>query len=296
MTQTAPKPVVSTYVERLQAATDSKRAEEAASRAERQRQAEAKIRNGELASQLRRTPIDEDVSASSSSMPRLHQQGMAEIDGKAVPASSDLRSNDDLSTAPVQSSVMSLPAASNSRIQVLETQLATQNTRIETLEVARDDLTRQVADLQSRRDEAEKALEAATIAGIEVKKQHEVTVAELRRQLEAVKEDRRKAEKEIEELSGTVRELQKELDKERRNMSTLEQQIQPLERPDGTIAAPAVAASTVGTSSRRSSAGENERRRHGHRRSNSNSLFLSIGVELKRGDDKEKKKKKTTHK
>lgn len=119
MTATSHRPVVSTYVERLQAAADKKRAAEMAERLERRRQAdarEAEIRsNSELASQLRRTPIEvnqinKDVGESSSSAPRHRKQDMAEIDGRALPTSSGDHSNIDLRPNPMQSLIMSSPA------------------------------------------------------------------------------------------------------------------------------------------------------------------------------------------
>jgi hypothetical protein len=268
---------------------------------EKEREAQARednIRNNsELALQLRR-PIsgasnaNEEGNASSSSPPRRREQDVAEIDGRAVQTSTGHHSHADLPPTPAQSHITSLPAPPSSRIQDLESRLASQDTRIHQLEAARDDLTRQVVELKARRDEADLALVEATTAGTAAKREHEEMVASLRQQILDLIGDRRRADEEIEELRGTEKELRRELDEEREKVRRLEVEKETLERPEVIVAAPAVAASTVGVSSRRESVGESERRRHGHRRSHSSGSSLNILLEAKWGDDKDSKKKK----
>jgi chromosome segregation ATPase len=302
MAKTSPKPIVATYVEWLAAQDDKRRA---ASRAEKEREAQARenaIRNNsELASQRRLTLTEaSEVNASSSSLPRRREQDAAEIDGRAVPASSSHHSNVDLPPTPRQSRTKSLSEATSPHIRALESQLASQNTRIDELEAERNGLTRQVAELRARRDEAERALSEANAAGGAARTEREEVVTALRRQIASLIEDRERAEREIEELKATERALRWGLDEERERVRRLEAERRPLERSDGAVAAPAVAASTMEVSSRRASVGESERRPHGHRRKQSSGLSINFGLEVKRVDDKEKKekekKKKGSHK
>lgn len=169
-----------------------------------------------------------------------------------------------------------------------------QNTRIHELEVSRNDLKRQVADLQTRRDEAEQALLEAIIAGREAKKEREEweeIIATLKQQITSLTEERNKAEREIEELRSTEMELRRELHEQKQKVSRLEAENEALERSSGVVSTPAAAASTVDPSSRRGSVGESERRRHGHARRSSSGSWITI-LDVKLGDDKEEKKKK----
>jgi DNA repair exonuclease SbcCD ATPase subunit len=292
---TSPRSHVTSYVGRLEAETDRKRA---ASRAEKEREAQARenlIRNkSELASYLS-TPIEaneanEVVGASSSSPPRRRRRDVAEIDGRAVPTSSGHHSNVEHPPTPGPSRTTPLPQANNDRIQDLESQLARQDTRIHELEAAREELTQKVADLQKLHKEAQLALADATIAGTAAKKEQEI-VAKLRQQIADSIEERSSAEREIERLRSTETDLRRELHEERQKVRRLEAEKEDLERSDSIAAAPVVAASTVGAPSRRESVEESERRRHGHGRRHSNGSSIKIGWEITWGDDKEKKKK-----
>jgi hypothetical protein len=310
MTERSPGPILE-YVDRYhQNQFARRRAEEVALRTQRQREAEAiatQIRNtGELASQLKRTPIQdntagEDVNASSSSPPRPRRQDITELDGRALPITSPSkieRSNSGHQTTPTQSRIASPSETTSSRIADLETQLTSQNTRIQELESSHEDLTKQLNDLKALRDEAENALIEATIAGtasLEVKKQQEDIVAELKKHIKDLREERNKAEEEIEELKKNETTLRRELAEERDKVARLEGVAQALERSEGTGtgAASTAAASTMGTSGRRASAGESERRRRGHGRSLSNGSDIHVNWSLFNfADDKDKKKKK----
>jgi chromosome segregation ATPase len=304
MTTKGPKHLVTTYVERFEANTERKRAADAAARAEKERLADAlqdEIRSkSELASQLKRTPMpmeasradNEAINASSSSLPRRRRQDVAEIDGRAVPTSSNHHRNFELPPTQGQSRPTSLAATTNDRIQALESELASQNTRIHKLKEECDVLKQQVTDLQKRRDEAELALTDATAAGEAAKKEQKEIVEDLKQQIAHLMEERRNAERQIEELRDTVSELREQLREERQKVSRLEVEKEALERSDDSVAAPAVAASTINASSRRGSVGESERRRNGHGRRHSSGSSINILLQAKWGDDKEKKKKK----
>lgn len=299
MTTTSPRPVVSTFVQRID---DERRTAEAALRVERQRQTdalEASIRtHGELASLLSRTPIEanqanEEAHASSSSPPPRRPQPVAGIDGRAVPPSSGPRSTTDLPPTPAQPSSASLPPATGSRLQELESQLARQDLRIQELEEERDGLTRLVEELLVQRDEAEELLDAAG-AGTEAREERErreEVVAALQRQIAGLREERRGLERELDERRGTESELRRELSEERARARRLEAETQTLERADEIVALPAVAGSTLDAASRRGSAGESERRRHGHGRRHSSGSSIKFGLELEWGGGKEKKAK-----
>jgi chromosome segregation ATPase len=147
-------------------------------------------------------------------------------------------------------------------------------------------------ELQKRRDEAEDALAKATIAGTAEKKEHEEKVAGLMQMIKDLKEGRKEAEDEIEELKAREGELLKELHEERQKVSRLEVENEALERSNDIVAASAVTASVVGASSRRGSVGESERRRHGHGRRQSSGSSINFVLEASWHDDKEKKNKK----
>jgi len=301
-TATSSNRLVATYVERVQA---DKRAADAAGRAEKEKQADARLdeirSNSELANQLKRTPTEANKAneapiASSSSQPGRRKQGVAEIDGRAVPTSSALPSNVQLPPTSGQSRTTSLAVMTNDRIQVLESQLESQNTRIQELEAARVKLAHQLTDLQTSRDKAEQELIDATIAGTAAKEEQEKIVEGLRQQIERLIVDRKDKERQIEELRDIERELRRQLHEERQKVGRLEVEKEALERPDDSAAAPVVAASTVSASSRRGSVGESERRRNGHGRTHSSGSSINFRLQAELDFGKGKKKKKGSRK